>query len=232
MVAITKPTVGGDTDTWGTKLNTALDTLATAVTTLETGGSGIPASTLTTKGDLLVATAAGTVVRQPVGANSYSLQADSTKTNGMWWALQSGCLVAKLRQTSNQSIPNSTYTNLNFQSADYDRTGSFSSGATSFTPGLAGWYELSGGLTLSSVNSSYRSTAWVVNGNFIYGSAASASNMAAAIPEALTAKTTIVQLSASDNVGLQVWQGTGSAMTTYSTAPHGAVMQIRWVGYP
>lgn len=43
-------------------------------------------STLTTKGDLYVATASATVVRQGVGSNGSLLTADSTQTNGMRWA--------------------------------------------------------------------------------------------------------------------------------------------------
>ncbi len=43
-------------------------------------------STLTTKGDLYVATASATVARQAVGTNGQVLTADSTQTNGLKWA--------------------------------------------------------------------------------------------------------------------------------------------------
>lgn len=45
--------------------------------------SGIPASTVTTKGDLIAATGNGTVTRLPAGADGYLLAADSTKTTGL-----------------------------------------------------------------------------------------------------------------------------------------------------
>lgn len=43
-------------------------------------------ATLTSKGDLYVATGAGTVTRLGVGANAYILTADSTVTEGVKWA--------------------------------------------------------------------------------------------------------------------------------------------------
>lgn len=44
-------------------------------------------ATLTTKGDMYVATAASTVVRQAVGTNGYVIMADSGATNGLGYAL-------------------------------------------------------------------------------------------------------------------------------------------------
>lgn len=46
----------------------------------------IPISTVTTKGDLLAATAAGSVVRVPIGTNGQALVVDSTQSSGMKWA--------------------------------------------------------------------------------------------------------------------------------------------------
>jgi hypothetical protein len=46
----------------------------------------IAKSTVTAKGDLLVATGSGTVVAQPVGTNGQYLQADSTQADGVKWA--------------------------------------------------------------------------------------------------------------------------------------------------
>jgi hypothetical protein len=46
-------------------------------------GSGISASTVTTKGDLIAATGSGAVARVPVGVNGLALVADSTQSTGL-----------------------------------------------------------------------------------------------------------------------------------------------------
>lgn len=53
-------------------------------------GGGIPASTVTAKGDILVATGSGVVVRKGVGSDGQVLSADSTKSDGLAWVDQSG----------------------------------------------------------------------------------------------------------------------------------------------
>lgn len=62
-----------------------------------------PVATLTTKGDLYVATGASTVVRQGVGTNNFVLTADSAQTNGIKWAAAGGgstLVVRRARVTS------------------------------------------------------------------------------------------------------------------------------------
>ena len=53
--------------------------------TVAATGTGIPASTVDAKGDLLAGTADNTVGRQPVGTNGHMLYADSTQTTGIRW---------------------------------------------------------------------------------------------------------------------------------------------------
>jgi hypothetical protein len=53
---------------------------------LSAAGGAIPASTVTTKGDLLAATASATVARLGVGSDGQILTADSASTPGVKWA--------------------------------------------------------------------------------------------------------------------------------------------------
>lgn len=63
-----------------TTVQAALDELQTDIDTRQLR------STLTTKGDIYVATASDTVTRLPVGTNGYTLQADSAQAEGIKWA--------------------------------------------------------------------------------------------------------------------------------------------------
>jgi hypothetical protein len=51
-----------------------------------TANSAIPTTTVTTKGDLIVATGNATVVRQGVGTNNQVLTADSVEASGVKWS--------------------------------------------------------------------------------------------------------------------------------------------------
>jgi hypothetical protein len=62
------------------------DDLTSFETGSATANAAIPKSTVTTKGDLIVATASSTVTRVAVGANDTILTADSTAASGVKWA--------------------------------------------------------------------------------------------------------------------------------------------------
>lgn len=57
-----------------------------------TADAAIPESTVTTKGDILAATASATVTRVAAGTNGYILTADSTEAAGIKWAAASSQL--------------------------------------------------------------------------------------------------------------------------------------------
>jgi hypothetical protein len=59
-------------------------------TGVATADAAIPKSTVTAKGDLIVATASGVVTRVGVGTNTTVLTADSTTASGVKWAASTG----------------------------------------------------------------------------------------------------------------------------------------------
>jgi hypothetical protein len=63
---------------------------ANTYTIAQADAAFIPDSIVTTKGDLIVATGSGTLVRQGVGANGTVLTADSAEADGVKWAAPAG----------------------------------------------------------------------------------------------------------------------------------------------
>ena len=82
------PTPGSDNGVWGDILNDFLSVEHNADGTLKATGTiagKIDKSTVTAKGDLLVANAASTLARLGVGGNGQRLVADSSQTTGIKW---------------------------------------------------------------------------------------------------------------------------------------------------
>lgn len=68
------------------------------------GGSGIPASTVDAKGDILVGTANDTVARKAVGNDGTTIMADSTQSDGLSWVDGIPVFTAWVATTSNHSL--------------------------------------------------------------------------------------------------------------------------------
>lgn len=124
-----------------------------------------PVSTLTTKGDLYVATAASTVTRQGVGADGQFLVADSSQTNGVKWATANS---GSKNYFQFNSFENNATTGWSLGSVTL--TTNFPSGAPTFGSGA------SGNLSLSTVSGSpiagtyalsYASSTITTEGNFV-----------------------------------------------------------------
>jgi hypothetical protein len=79
-------------------------------------GSGIAATIVDAKGDLIAATAADTVARLAIGTNGHVLTADSAESTGMKWAAASGTgaefATAAAAVTTGQTTGSTSYADL------------------------------------------------------------------------------------------------------------------------
>lgn len=250
-MAETLPVVNGSSGTWGGILNTAIGNLDTKlqtatdknttqdaditnikgrVTTLETSG-GVSASTVTTKGDLLVATGASSITRQGVGSNNYALIGDSSQSTGVRWSLNAGSIMCRVRASSTQNVAASGLTTIVFQNSDNDRLGNFTLGSGTFTASVAGWYEFTGGVGFQSngTANTYRQVYWNVSGS--PGLASGASALAPqAVDFVLVARPYPVLMAVGDTVNMVVSQNSGSAVTTSISVQYQSGMSVKYLG--
>ena len=109
------------------------------------------ATTITTKGDLIVGTGSGTFVRQGVGTNGQILTADSAEADGVKWATPAAStptfVGVKAESTTTQVLSNNTATRITFwdlEDYDTDAIHSTSSNPSRFTvpTGKNGYWEI------------------------------------------------------------------------------------------
>jgi hypothetical protein len=107
----------------------------------------IASSLVTTKGDLIVGTGSGTVVRQGVGSDGQVLTANSAQADGVEWTTptgSSGPAFYAYRATSNQTVAQATFTKVQFNAEVFDTDNCFDSTTNyRFTPNKAGKYQIS-----------------------------------------------------------------------------------------
>jgi hypothetical protein len=119
--------------------------------------SGIPATIIDAKGDLIAGTAADTAARLAVGTNGQVLTADSTAATGLAWATAAGAsgpAFNAYRSGSQQSFSQNTWTKVQFNSEYFDTDTCYDSSTNyRFTANKAGYYQFTAGLYINRTGS-------------------------------------------------------------------------------
>lgn len=243
MVAITKPVVNGSNGTWGTILNQALDDIVAAVNNGDTT-TGTLAGRVTTAENNIATLQNNTghysgTAAQRAASTNYTTGASfyETDTKQRWvgagttWVPAPGSLLLKVSYSGTAiNIADGAVVALPWDTETYDRLAAFTPGAsaTTYTPGIAGWYEFTGGCSFSANATGTRSLRWAIGGSV----QATGGVTAAAASSAITvnARPWIVQLSTTDAVSLTA-TSTGAAVTTaFPNSAYQPSMQVKYLG--
>jgi len=185
-----------------------------------TDATGIPATILDAKGDIIAATAADTASRLAVGTNGQVLTADSTAATGLKWAAAAstptavGCYIYK--GGSNQAVSNATVTNVTFEAEQFD-TNSFHDNVTNNTritipSGYAGKYQINGYLLYQGNATGDRDFYIYVNNTDYYGY-----NIAKANATAINLQNSIIlNLAVGDYLEIKTFQDSGGNLNLLS----------------
>jgi len=190
------------------------------------------ATTLTTKGDILVATGSGTYARLGVGSNNSTIVANSSTSTGLEWQAPAGnvfvgCSVYK---STNQSVANGTYTAVTFDSEDYDtdaiHDNSTNNSRFTIPSGKGGKWLVTGQVTFAINSTGYRIVALYNNGSrFAYAATLSSVNGdATSVPFSY-----VYDFTAADYMEVFVWQNSSGNLNIESTAEYTNV-QFTYLG--
>jgi len=191
------------TPNFGWTVPTSTDLVKDGATAIETLGDSIDASFVDLKG--------GTT-------GQFLAKASGTDLDFTWSTPSISFVGVSVKATTNQSISNSTFTAVTWDSEYYD-TNTFhstSSNTSRFTipAGKAGYYAIIGRLDYAANATGNRRIAVYKNGVLIQGSVFVAPAGGFEISNAIQ---TILSLAVSDYVEIYAWQNSGGALDLYKT---------------
>lgn len=188
---------------------------------------------VTTKGDLMVATGANTVVRRGVGANGQVLTADSAEADGVKWATPGGGYTqgARAYHSVNQSIADNTDTALALNSERYD-TDAIHDNVTNnsrLTCKTAGKYIIVGNVAFDLNNTGIRLLRIRLNGVTNIGSQLTRGSAGTGSDDNMNVST-IYDLAVNDYVQLFFFQNSGVALNVNANASVSPEFMMQRIG--
>jgi hypothetical protein len=185
------------------------------------------------KGDLIAATAADTPARLGVGTNGQVLTADSAEATGLKWTTVATTPTfsgVKVFKSANQSISNSTVTDLTFDSESFD-TDAFHSTVTNndrltVPAGKAGKYLVLAKISFAGGVNGIRQVYIYKNTTFQdYLTWQNISNSNADMVLSI-----IVDLAVGDYVKMAVWQNNGGSLNANGGAAYDTTFSMEYLG--
>ena len=191
--------------------------------------SGIPATIIDAKGDLIAGTAADTVARLAVGANGTVLTADSAEATGLKWATPSGggsTFVGCKLTGVDQNVGNNVNTVLLWDGEDFDTDGFHSTttntGRITIPTGKAGKYLITGLYDADNTTTGIRSLVIRKNGTTDEFSA----RVRAATEYPSVFISGVLNLAVGDYLELIAAQSSGSTQLFYLSKPNGTFSAV------
>jgi hypothetical protein len=160
------------------------------------------------------------------------LRTDQYGTVQMWtgstWVSAPNPPYMHLRQTTVQSIPNATFTDISFQTEDLDNFNSHSAGTpTRFISQREGVYVFAGGGTFASSVAGARAARWAANGAAVPGGQNQGSQ--GSVTNWVGAPTIMRRMVVGDFMTLQAYQSSGGALNTNVTGENQWTMSAWWI---
>lgn len=141
-------------------------------------------------------------------------------------------IVARMRQTTLQTLTNATDTALTFTTEDFDTDNahSTSSNTSRYVFPYDGKYLLSGGCTFAVNATGVRILTWSINGTAVNGSGSSMPGSASTAGNRVPARAVIVNVTAGQYAELIAFQNSGGNLDTNVTTSEQPSMEVMYIG--